>query len=211
MSYLRYFPGGSGEAVELLFFDVLEQEERDLEAEVTDHPVENGGVVTDHVRQRPGSIRITALISNTPVEGPRATYNPNASPPKYELVDAPSDARPADDAREALEAVHKAGDLVDLFLGEEEEGRLYDGLVMQSLSFPRDAKTGSKLRFAAAFRQVLFAESKVVAAPKTKEPRAMGVKDRGTQPTNPASKAEAEAGDGPLRELFGDTVRSIGT
>lgn len=211
MSYLRYFPGGSGEAVELLFFDVLEQEERDLEAEVTDHPIENGGVVTDHVRQRPGSIRITALISNTPVEGPRATYNPNASPPKFELVDAPSEARPADDARETLESIHKVGDTVDLFLGEEETGRLYDGLVMQALSFPRDAKTGSKLRFSASFRQVLFAESKVVAAPKTKEPRAVGVKDRGTQPTKPASEAEKSSGDSLLLELFGDTVRSIGT
>jgi hypothetical protein len=209
MSYLRFFPGGSGAAVELLYFDVLESEEIGFEAEVTDHPIENGGVVTDHVRQRPGTISISALVSNTPVEGPRANYNPNASPPKYELVDAPSEARPGDDARETLETIQKAGDTVDLFLGEEDTGRLYDGLVLQSLGFPRDARTGTKLRFSATFRKVMFAESKVVAAPKTTEPRAVGVKDRGTQPTKPATDAEKGAGDPLARELGGEFVRGL--
>jgi hypothetical protein len=200
--YLRYYPQGSG-APELLTFDVVESEDVSREADVTDHPVEQGAAVSDHVRQRPDVIRITADVSNAPAESPATTYLANAKPPKFELVDATSDARPGDDARTTLNEIHAAGEVVELFLGTEADGRLYPSMVLQSLGFHRDPKLGDKLRFTATFKEIRVVQSQVVAAPTTTIPRAQGTTNRGKQPTKPASEADAAKSGSVLYQWFG--------
>lgn len=55
---------GSGRIV---FFDVVESEFHESVSEVTDHPVEVGVNVSDHVRPLPDRFSMTGFITNTPI------------------------------------------------------------------------------------------------------------------------------------------------
>lgn len=49
-------------------FDLLVDESHTLEFEASDHPIENGAVITDHVTQKLRTCTITAMFTNTPDE-----------------------------------------------------------------------------------------------------------------------------------------------
>lgn len=51
----------------IITFDVIENELHESVAEVTDHPVEEGLNVTDHVRPLPDRFSLTGYVSNTPI------------------------------------------------------------------------------------------------------------------------------------------------
>jgi hypothetical protein len=52
---------------DIILIDVTMSETTNLEAEITEHPVEDGPDVTDHVRPKPISIDIEGIISETPL------------------------------------------------------------------------------------------------------------------------------------------------
>lgn len=60
---------GSGRIVT---FDVIEAEQHESVAEITDHPVESGSNISDHIRPTPDRLSITAYTSNQPI-----VANPN--------------------------------------------------------------------------------------------------------------------------------------
>lgn len=47
--------------------DAVLEEVHSSTATITDHPVETGSAVTDHVRKNPDSLRLTLLITNSPI------------------------------------------------------------------------------------------------------------------------------------------------
>lgn len=51
----------------IITFDVIENELHESVAEVTDHPVEEGLNVSDHVRPLPDRFSLTGYVSNTPI------------------------------------------------------------------------------------------------------------------------------------------------
>lgn len=57
--------GGSN----FLTFDVITEREHSGDTSVTEHPVEDGPDITDHVRPAPYEITLEAFISNTPITG----------------------------------------------------------------------------------------------------------------------------------------------
>lgn len=206
--FIRYRPNGSEFTSEVIF-DVVESEEEGRENEVTDNPVEKGADVTDHVRHKPATVRITALVSNTPRDANvAATYQPSASPPRFVLNTAQDEQRPGDDARATLLRIMEAGDTVELFLGTEKNGRSFPSMEMQSLSFPRDAKTGETVRFTASFKEVRIVESQSADLPTTAIPRNQAPVDRGPQSPKPASKKDSDAAGSGLHNMFGETVSS---
>jgi len=206
--HIRYYPNGSETASELTF-DVVESEEVTLDNEVTDNPVEEGADVSDHVRQKPDVVRITATVSNTSTTGAQATYHPEMRPPKFVLKSKADNKRPGDDALELLKQLREAGDPVELYLGTKEHGRSYESMEITSLSFPRDAKTGDVLRFSASFKKVRIAESETVAAPKTAVPRSQGTTERGTQPAKTTSGADSDKAGSTYHHWFGESVSSV--
>lgn len=52
--------------------DVSVRESHGLSADVTEHPVEEGADITDHIRAKPRTFSIEGLISNTPIEVPQS-------------------------------------------------------------------------------------------------------------------------------------------
>ncbi len=53
-----------------LDIDATTNEQHDADNTVTDHPVETGANIADHVRQEPDALTITGTISNTPIHLP---------------------------------------------------------------------------------------------------------------------------------------------
>lgn len=52
----------------VLIFDAIRTEDHTMSATVTEHPVENGSIISDHVIQQPDKLTITGLVSNTPID-----------------------------------------------------------------------------------------------------------------------------------------------
>ncbi len=55
-------PGLSIKVIGILPIDAFTQETITLSSEVTDHPVETGGVVTDHIKNNPVGLRVTGVV-----------------------------------------------------------------------------------------------------------------------------------------------------
>ena len=57
-----------GYFVDSIQFDLIVSEDHSLEATVTEHPVENGATVNDHVRSLPRKGSLTGLVTNYPLK-----------------------------------------------------------------------------------------------------------------------------------------------
>lgn len=117
-------------------------EDHAYECEVTSNPVETGLDITDNVRPLPIVLTLECIVSNTPI-GDMVAIRENDS---FSAL-GPS---PADDAfarlvriRDKREPVTVATDL-----------KVYDTMVMQSLTVPRSAEDGESLRFTVVFKEV---------------------------------------------------------
>lgn len=55
-----------------VWLDVSIEEGYDLQADITDSPVESGADITTHVRVRPEEVTIKGIISNHPIEEPQS-------------------------------------------------------------------------------------------------------------------------------------------
>src|SRR5713101_5273233 len=54
--------------LDVITIDATLQEVHKADAEVTEHPVELGADITDHVRPKPVELRIEGIISDTPID-----------------------------------------------------------------------------------------------------------------------------------------------
>ena len=70
-----------------IWIDVSVREGHALTAEVTEHPVESGAAVADHIRRMPDTIDIDGIVTNHPIEVPQShigTSRQNPSPIEIE-------------------------------------------------------------------------------------------------------------------------------
>lgn len=159
--------------------DAALSEDHTLDSEVTSFPVERGAEITDHVRPLPRTITIEGVVSDTPL-GLAAIAREDRA------VIASADETLADrvlpsiEAFTFLERVYEARQPVTITTSL----RVYENMVMESLSIPRTATTGDALRFTATFRQIRIVDvrrSRVRVA----APRGSGKRRRGRSGVDP--------------------------
>lgn len=159
MSEARKF---SPVSIDGFVIDAALSESHDYESEVTDYPIERGANVIDHVRNRPLTVSLECVVSDTPL--PLIASQRDTS-------EAPSVA-----AMAKLEAIRDAREPIKIVTGL----RTYENMIMVSLSVPVDVETGDALRFRASFRQVSIIENRRVtvrvAAPRGQAKRNLGAK-----------------------------------
>lgn len=129
-------------------------EEHQLEADVTEHPVERGADMTDHIRTKQDVVTLESIVSNTPL-GEVARLRALG-------------ALPTEDALALLRDIRKTKRIVtiDTTLGR------YENMAMQSLHIPRNAGIGTHvLQFRAVFKQVAIRDNQRVFV-KVDVPRA---------------------------------------
>lgn len=178
ITYIR-----EGGAVGVLSIDATESEGHSGEVQVTDHEVESGAVVSDHLRLRPRTVRISGVVTALPAG------------------QAPDRMRPLN-AWEALRHIQESRQLVFL----ETTLGTYSNLALLSVDAPRDRSTGDALRFSLTFREVRQVASETVTLPATNR---KSKAKTGDQPAKNAPEKAAEKGRRQVRgykritEFFG--------
>lgn len=146
------------------------------EVEVTQHPVEKGADIADHLRPKPEIVTIEGVVSNTPINVTQQTR-------AVEFVGTGFRAEFQTTAREeqpfgvpgyAEEAYAKLRDIKDNreLVTIVTPLKTYENMALTSLEIPQDAKTGDSLRFTATFQNVRVVENKVTNLKVATDPRA---------------------------------------
>src|SRR5579859_3869773 len=175
--------------------DATLSETPQYESETTDHPVEVGFNITDHVRPQPTVLTLECIISNTSIvtkdtvgrdaanqQGIQAIRSGGAAVTQDPTVDAGSIVRIA---FEQLKNIRDTGKLISV----NSRFQQYNNMVIKSLSFPREPANGDLLRFSITLKEIKIVQNKTVKAAQqtSKKPAANPKSSKGnTQPNKPA-------------------------
>jgi len=158
-------------------------------ADVTDHPVEKGSNITDHIRARPLELSINGVISNTPI----AFLASLRFPPKRAEV-----------GYFTLLELQKQAKLVKVLTTLDE----FDNMAIQSVELDRDASTGNIASIKLSMKQVRLANSLEIETPARSKGNAKNKSKGGLKtakpPSPPADKISvAKALVKGVKSLFG--------
>lgn len=137
--------------VGLIELDCSVSETHTAVCEITDHPVEFGSVISDHIRSLPESVEINGLVTNTPLVYLASLLS--KSPVKPSLLPAWGDR--VDAAYQKLLELKNAGVLIDVVTSL----RTYSDMAITSIVITRDAATGNVLDCAIGLREIVTATS----------------------------------------------------
>lgn len=168
---------------------------------VTEHPVESGANITDHIRPDPVQLSITGIVSDTPIGSRQVQRSIEVGGASVQVTqqEPPSSATGFGRAAWAkLDAIRTAAKPVKVVTRD----KTYDSMALVSLSVPKESKTGGALYFTAQFKQIRIVynrTTKVVVAKATKSHKKQ---DTGKQPT---AAVEPEKPRSILsKDVFGD-------
>ena len=175
-------------------WDASENETHQFSSTVTEHPVENGSVVSDHVIHRPISLTLRLLQTNHAIQQ-NAFYATG-------YVQRAGDGRVlsygADRVSQAFEALDSLRRLAVPF-EVVTSFRRYDNMLIESISVERNAKTGQALSVTVQLKQIRFVSNATVPDPR--DQRAKGKKKEGLKPTTEATPAQKEASFSTLNDI----------
>ena len=178
-------------------FDILTGESHSIECQVTEHPVENGATVPDHVRLMPRKGSVSGLVTNSPLGNKAAKLPDDFLQKMYDagkrnfvesLVAgqlAPLGSKVGKQGPTAADfaalprPVNRAADTWELFKALMASGQpvvistgleKYKDVVVTKVSTDRDKNTGDALEFRVEFQEIQFVTLKEVAITTTTKP-----------------------------------------
>jgi len=166
-------------------YDLVVKGSIDFESEITDHAIEDGGQVNDHVTRKPISIKLETIVSDTPI-GEVAFHESRQVPElteaeRVDLVNTFGDANfdnlplPSAEAYERLEAIWKESRAVTVEIpfatrtGKPGK-RTFKNMEIEKLSVPLDPKHDGGGWFEVTLKQLTIVQNKRVTI-KTAVPR----------------------------------------
>ncbi len=172
---------------EVLEFDASVSETHSGDATVTDHPVEEGGDITDHVRRSPESIQINGIVSNHPIIA-AVDDELNAQP-------SVPDGDPSSRAEDAYDFLRKGKDAGTVW-GLSTTLRDYSNMVITALSVVRDKDTGNIVDVNLTAREIIIAQTETVDVPEPEQPerkkkQKLGKKNKPA--TSPATETKTKS------------------
>lgn len=171
----RGFDDGSGS---LFVPDATIEEVHSDDLEITDHPVEQGTVISDHAFKRPSELIVTAGWSDSPNNSGLANQivgaAANASPALQAILGVTRTiggivdmfasrgaVSPSQAAYDQLQDMQNNRVLFTIFTGK----RVYRNMLVKSLATTTDAKTENSLVIRIGCRQILMAQTQTVTVP----------------------------------------------
>lgn len=133
----------------LIEIDATIREVHDYSTTITQNPVENGAVISEHVINQPKTLQLEAVITNTPLS----------------LFGLQSDEGRAQRAFDSLEEMYNNRELFDVVSGF----KLYNNCLFSSISIPRTRY--GELRFSATIMQLQLVQTDVTTIPTESLPR----------------------------------------
>jgi len=161
-------------------------------AETTDHPVEDGADITDHIRRNPDELKLKAVFSNYPV---LLLASFRADP----AIPGGDPARRAEDAYKWLREVKDQGLLLEVTTTLREP---YVNMAVVGMNVVRDKDRRNVLEVDLNLREIIIATTEQVAAPTTENPARGAASQLGRKATTPASAATSGASQSLLSGLF---------
>ncbi len=159
----------------ILELDASISETHARSVEITEHPVEAGVNVSDHVRQQPDNVVITGIISNTPA----------ALPGTASGIAGGAVSNRDRDAFEILEDLQLNATIVTVI----STIKVYDSMLLQNFTAPRDAGQGDSLNVTMTFRELLTAKTDFTQPPVTAQESSKATSSKGRQtPKTPAAE-----------------------
>jgi hypothetical protein len=164
--------------------DAFVHETHSFSSEITEHPIESGGVITDHVYNLPFCLSIEGIISNTPMNLVGLTAFDSA---KRYLEGDRNDF--------ALMAFEKIEEIFTkrLSISIATSIKTYDQMVLESLKVERGGGSAASFQFQCTAKQIRFVNQKMIKVPKPKTSRAKPKEKKGLQETKPIPQEKMEA------------------
>ena len=144
LTYSTIVPATIGE----LQCDCIVDHVTNFDSQVTEHPIEGGFVIADHVARQAMRLSLTAIITPTPVS--------------YFRIMGGSNPDRLGEAASYLEQVHLAGEPITIVLPDG----IYDSMVMTSCPLPRNVQDGFCYRLALEFTHVTIVSQKTEEIPE---------------------------------------------
>lgn len=144
--------------------DASLSEDHTFDNEITEYPIEDGSVITDHVRRKPTQVVIEGLVSDTPLETIAALRE--------------AGTKPSADALQELLGISDDGEPVTI----ETSLQTYTQMMLLSLVIPRDSMTVNSLRFRATFKEILLVTNERTTV-EVSIPRAQNKANKGNKPS----------------------------
>lgn len=172
----------------VLTFDASIEEQHSKAATLTDHPIEDGSDVTDHVRQQPDSIRMVGEISNHPLSRILTVNTGPDGSQRFGVINTGDD--PRDRVTVAwTQLIYLIENAIPVTIVTTLW--TYEDMVITSIDVPRNAKLGNTLHFTALLRHISFVKSATVDAPATTVTTAKPPVPKGKQVTKPATEEQS--------------------
>ncbi len=187
-------PDGTSGMVQV---DASITEQHTTTTQVTEHPVESGPDVTDHIRPMPRRISLSGIISNTPIYTPATQMRgvTGASGSFQVQIGNRQVNYQAFQFSDEFDRVRDAyGELISAALG----GALfeimttlatYENMAITNFDVPRSAGTGGALQFQIQFQEIRIVDTQEVTALPSKK---QAPKHAGSKPTKEDSAKEKE-------------------
>jgi|APCry1669189101_1035198.scaffolds.fasta_scaffold58947_2 hypothetical protein len=173
-----------GSSVDTIAFDATTSETHTFDAEVTENAVESGSATNDNVRAKPSSLRLEVMVTDYPL----ATKGNG-------IGGAPEKGRAAR-IFEKLVTLRAQGTRFFVETG----ARVYENMVLKSVTVPRDKPLTGALRISLMFAEVKIVKSESVPVRlSTVNTKAKPKVDGGKQPTtgtDDATKRKSWAASG---------------
>lgn len=168
-----------------LLFDAMVREVHSGQSTPTDHPVEAGSVVSDHVIDRPDELELSGIVSNTPIQILSSIF---AQP----SVPGGDPRTRAEDFYTEIVRLRKAAEIVTA----STRLRDYESMIIASETVARDKDTNEIVDIVVRLREFAVATVEAVEAPEPVEPVHKPRPDLGRQQKQPASVEVEEKSQG---------------
>lgn len=199
-----------------LFFDVVPHESHSLGATVTEHPVEQGVTITDHVRPNPAQLTVEGFVSNAPI-APDGSFvisevldipqvpiplNVNGAitaignaiggllgktPPVAQVQEVLSQTNYVAQTLATLKSLQAQAVLLTVICdGPLGANAFYENMILESIDVDRDPGVGTGATFTLGLKEIRVVQSSIVQAPEPTIPRAIPKKSKGNQATQKA-------------------------
>jgi hypothetical protein len=167
-----------------LLVDAFLSETHHLSAKTSEHPVESGTSIVDHIQLQPLTIEIKGIISNTPMSLIGLTAFKSAqnyfNNQSNDLVGA---------AFKKLEDIFAQREPITIATSLKD----YPNMVLESLMVEREGHTSASLHFSCTAKQIRVVNQKFLEIPKPKNSRSKTKKKQGLQKTQELPKEQIEA------------------
>lgn len=146
-----------------VIIDATHIENIDYSSEITDHPVEDGFSISDHIYKKPLRIRVEGSIIDTPISVVGTIKNIAGVFTDSNILNNAKNffgtkGKKQITAFEILTGIHHDRTIIDVVCNLN----TYSNMVIESLTFPRDNRTGNRLLFEVALKQITLAKVKTV-------------------------------------------------